>query len=369
MLCDACDRGYHGACLDPPLAKPPKGASGPSKRADRSGRWECPSCVQEAASPPAPRRRASAGSRVDSGAPSPSGSGTSSAQEPVVAGAKRATPRRAPTRSRSTSVANDPATDDTAVEARRREKGKGREVDAPPSRGVGNPAESLGPRIKLPSGVFGGRHAEPAPRVRVQLPGVPDHIDPVAEGDEAEQHGGVDEAADDDDPFGGLLSGADAAYADREPTLDDRKRFERSRLAVEPIRSAPAPKKKASTATVQRTASTPQLPSATPGSPTHAAVRIVRDRELGRDSSDSEGSSAALTLRARQSAEASGSAPRREGSITRIRFGEYEIETWYQAPYPEEYARVPDGRLWLCEFCLKYMKGAFQASRHRVGRV
>jgi len=200
----------------------------------------------------------------------------------------------------------------------------------------------------------------------MRLPGAADHIDPVSDGDEAEHV--VDEAADDDDPFGGLLSGADAAYADREPTLEDRKRFERSRIAVEPVRYAPAPKKKSSTAPVPRPSSTPQLPSATPGSPTHAAVRGVRDRELGRDSSDSEGSSAALNLRPRQAAEASGSAPRREGSITRIRFGEYEIETWYQAPYPEEYARVPDGRLWLCEFCLKYMKGAFQASRHRVRR-
>jgi hypothetical protein len=53
-------------------------------------------------------------------------------------------------------------------------------------------------------------------------------------------------------------------------------------------------------------------------------------------------------------------------NVKRIRFGDYEIETWYQAPYPEEYSRVPDGRLWLCEFCLKYMKSEFQASRHRV---
>lgn len=53
-------------------------------------------------------------------------------------------------------------------------------------------------------------------------------------------------------------------------------------------------------------------------------------------------------------------------NIKAIRFGEYEIETWYQAPFPEEYSRVADGRLWICEFCLKYNKGQFQASRHRV---
>jgi histone acetyltransferase SAS3 len=29
---------------------------------------------------------------------------------------------------------------------------------------------------------------------------------------------------------------------------------------------------------------------------------------------------------------------------------------------------MPDGRLWICEFCLKYMKSKFGASRHRVRR-
>ena len=37
-----------------------------------------------------------------------------------------------------------------------------------------------------------------------------------------------------------------------------------------------------------------------------------------------------------------------------IQFGRYEIGTWYSSPYPHEYARLP--KLFLCEFCLKYMK-------------
>lgn len=52
--------------------------------------------------------------------------------------------------------------------------------------------------------------------------------------------------------------------------------------------------------------------------------------------------------------------------IKTIRFGEFEIDTWYDAPFPEEYASVPDGMLWLCEFCLKYMKSRFSAGRHKV---
>ena len=52
--------------------------------------------------------------------------------------------------------------------------------------------------------------------------------------------------------------------------------------------------------------------------------------------------------------------------IKMVRFGAFEIDTWFSAPYPEEYQQVPDGRLWLCEFCLKYMKSGFVAGRHRV---
>ena len=52
--------------------------------------------------------------------------------------------------------------------------------------------------------------------------------------------------------------------------------------------------------------------------------------------------------------------------IRYIRFGEFDIKTWYDAPFPEEYMNIPDGRLWLCEFCLKYMKSKFNAHRHMV---
>ncbi|RUS75745.1 hypothetical protein EGW08_016496 [Elysia chlorotica] len=40
--------------------------------------------------------------------------------------------------------------------------------------------------------------------------------------------------------------------------------------------------------------------------------------------------------------------------IDRIQFGKYEIDAWYFSPYPEEYGKQP--KLWICEFCLKYMK-------------
>eukprot|EP00124_Ichthyophonus_hoferi_P000314 Ihof_evm10s11 gene=Ihof_evmTU10s11 len=52
------------------------------------------------------------------------------------------------------------------------------------------------------------------------------------------------------------------------------------------------------------------------------------------------------------------------GKLESIEFGKYEISTWYAAPYPEEYARLP--RLFLCEFCLKYMKTHTVLERHRA---
>ncbi|GAA5900501.1 uncharacterized protein JCM6883_002864 [Sporobolomyces salmoneus] len=52
--------------------------------------------------------------------------------------------------------------------------------------------------------------------------------------------------------------------------------------------------------------------------------------------------------------------------ITSLVFPPYEIKTWYQAPFPEEYTRTPDGRLWVCESCLKYFRGEFEWGRHRL---
>ncbi|XP_052007634.1 histone acetyltransferase KAT6B isoform X2 [Xyrauchen texanus] len=45
-----------------------------------------------------------------------------------------------------------------------------------------------------------------------------------------------------------------------------------------------------------------------------------------------------------------------------IEFGKYEIQTWYSSPYPTEYLRLP--KLYLCEFCLKYMKSLDILQRH-----
>ncbi|CAG2174011.1 unnamed protein product [Oppiella nova] len=40
--------------------------------------------------------------------------------------------------------------------------------------------------------------------------------------------------------------------------------------------------------------------------------------------------------------------------VDRIQFGKYEIDCWYFSPFPEEYGKQP--KLWICEYCLKYMR-------------
>ena len=47
-----------------------------------------------------------------------------------------------------------------------------------------------------------------------------------------------------------------------------------------------------------------------------------------------------------------------------INFGQYEIDTWHAAPYPEEYSR--NKHLFICEFCLKYMSTDYVAWRHKL---
>ncbi|XP_030629670.1 histone acetyltransferase KAT6B isoform X2 [Chanos chanos] len=45
-----------------------------------------------------------------------------------------------------------------------------------------------------------------------------------------------------------------------------------------------------------------------------------------------------------------------------IEFGKYEIQTWYSSPYPPEYSKLR--KLYLCEFCLKYMRSKSILQRH-----
>nr|XP_015917832.1 histone acetyltransferase KAT7 [Parasteatoda tepidariorum]XP_015917833.1 histone acetyltransferase KAT7 [Parasteatoda tepidariorum]XP_042905642.1 histone acetyltransferase KAT7 [Parasteatoda tepidariorum] len=50
------------------------------------------------------------------------------------------------------------------------------------------------------------------------------------------------------------------------------------------------------------------------------------------------------------------------GKIHTLEMGRYEMDVWYSAPYPEEYQMLP--KLYICEFCLKYMNSDTVLRRH-----
>ena len=50
-------------------------------------------------------------------------------------------------------------------------------------------------------------------------------------------------------------------------------------------------------------------------------------------------------------------------NISKIYMGGWEVEAWYFSPYPDDYAQVDT--LYVCEYCLKYMRYAHTYQRHR----
>lgn len=114
-------------------------------------------------------------------------------------------------------------------------------------------------------------------------------------------------------PYGGILSEADADTSKTLPLQADREKFEAARLKAEDEWQS-----------------------------------RVREAEA-----NGEGGTAV-------SQKVSGP----PSKIKYINFGGYEIETWYAAPYPEEYSR--NRVLYICEFCLKYMNSDYVAWRHKL---
>lgn len=114
-------------------------------------------------------------------------------------------------------------------------------------------------------------------------------------------------------PYGGILSETEQDTSKTLPTQFDRDRFEQARLKAE-----------------------------------EEWQLKIRESEL-----NGEGTSHA-------SQKVSGP----PSKIKSINFGGYEIETWYAAPYPEEYSR--NRVLYICEFCLKYMNSDYVAWRHKL---
>jgi len=114
-------------------------------------------------------------------------------------------------------------------------------------------------------------------------------------------------------PYGGILNETEADTSKTLPANDDRRRFDEAKQKAE---------------------------------------EEWRQRVLAMQSE--------MDVTSRKSKKSSGPA----SQIECIEFGGYEIDTWYAAPYPEEYSR--NRVLYICEFCLKYMNSAYVAWRHKL---
>ncbi|KAK0641104.1 hypothetical protein B0T16DRAFT_419154 [Cercophora newfieldiana] len=113
-------------------------------------------------------------------------------------------------------------------------------------------------------------------------------------------------------PYGGILTEAEADTTKTMPTNEDRRRFDEAK---------------------------------------QKADEVWRQRILKLQ--------AQAEVAAKKTKKGSGSA-----GIECIAFGDWEIDTWYAAPYPEEYSR--NSVLYICEFCLKYMNSDYVAWRHKL---
>ncbi|KAK0795906.1 Histone acetyltransferase [Friedmanniomyces endolithicus] len=81
-----------------------------------------------------------------------------------------------------------------------------------------------------------------------------------------------------------------------------------------------------------------------------------------RDKAEQAWKEKVATMNGEKPARAKSSGP--ASKIKCINFGQYEIDTWHAAPYPEEYSR--NKHLYICEFCLKYMSSDYIAWRHKL---
>ncbi|KAI9434207.1 hypothetical protein H4582DRAFT_1981297 [Lactarius indigo] len=315
LFCDTCDRGWHMDCLTPPLQDSPP------------GKWHCPSCTHNPsgiceAVPQAPAEELAPVQSFRQSSVTSTSCSEVNPPRPLKRGKRRAaTPS---TSERNTDVPESPLLP------------RGR------TRTLTRKAMEHSPSIKRPQlKITPPRPPDSPPRrmvVRLRLP--------------VQGKGKEKEESSDEEPtvglFDDILTPEDRDTSKTVIMQGDKLRFERSRQASE------------------LKLNLPQLKSNPPGLETPIA---------GPSSRPLRSTVAIATTQTPTLARSVSPTPSTPGPspaaahptglrIRTIRFGEHDIHTWYDAPFPEEYANIPDGRLWICEFCLKYNKSGFGASRH-----
>ncbi|KAJ3143628.1 hypothetical protein HDU90_000391 [Geranomyces variabilis] len=133
-------------------------------------------------------------------------------------------------------------------------------------------------------------------------------------------------------PFGGRLTEADANISTCKPTVSDRAKFKKARIQAESLAAESSP-----------ALSSEAVENGTPVS----GRRGYHDDRTSRASTGDDVYYAPA-----------------EPKINSIYFGTREINTWYSAPYPEEYNG--QSHIYICEYCFKYMKSQYLAGRHKA---
>jgi hypothetical protein len=189
--------------------------------------------------------------------------------------------------------------------------------------------------------------------------------------------------SEEEEAFGGILSEADADTSKTVPSAEDKERFEQSRISAETKLGGSVSSllgsmsgriiKKPGASSLDKTINAVSKLSApsdyftgSSWAGTGTGGEKAHRNAKGAPLSSQIASTPASTPQTPETSVATSAESGKAMPIKMIRFGSFDIDTWYQAPYPEEYSLVPDGRLWICEHCLKYMKSRFMATRHRL---
>ncbi|TFY75592.1 hypothetical protein EWM64_g8421, partial [Hericium alpestre] len=324
LFCDLCDRGWHMDCLNPPIEESPP------------GKWHCPICsgMPSGLCGPSEEQRESqvpsdAETQEDRRESSVASSSRSQLQAPHKSRKKWKGKHRAVTTDESELDADgevdvDVDDFDTPVagprERSRRKtyaSRKKRAAEGASPSPTATPTSTRGPRLKI--------KAPKSMIVRLRLP-------PQGKGKEKETDG-----TSDDEPkgmFDDLLTPEESDTRKTTIASTDVARFEKARDAAE-ARLAP----------VKPPPIVPDTPMPGPSvRPLRSAAHLMSTAPLtpglGRSLSPTPSTPATP-----------GGAPSAKNPALRIRtirFGSFDIQTWYDAPFPEEYANVPDGRLWIC---------------------
>ncbi|GLB40489.1 putative histone acetyltransferase [Lyophyllum shimeji] len=344
LFCDLCDRGWHMDCMQPRIEEAP------------TGKWHCPHCPPPPPPPPEASHQEQALPQESDHSPT-----TPAARESSVASSSRSQltekqPKgkgKGKRRSTAVATAHFDSEDDVDVEVEetpkaRRGRGRPRKTEALSPIGPQHP-DSEPPtsphrqhkRVRLEHSPV----SHPLPRVRLRLP---------------TQKGKGKEREEEEPPkglFDEILTEEERDTLKTAITAADKQRFERSRAIAEEQLALPPPPIRA------RASEVPDVPP-TPG----PSARPLRSSTLHTPTIPA---ATPLGLSASPAPSTATPGPFTKGEptairIRSIRFGQYDIKTWYDAPFPEEYATIPDGKLWICEFCLKYMKSQFACERHRL---